>query len=337
MQFNHERFPAGLRMDIPEQVPIPSLLWSKEIRGTVAYADANSLITSPENKFAYHCVGGWWSRYRRDNGELIWRRHHRRGSVYFGLVSDVIIATTYHAGIYGISFISGRKLWTRLGDSFDWFLKLLDCVPGLDNEGDRPVGIVHQHVLSVEGRLIDRNTGRILSRHHLETYVEESEAMARGAVGYRATIDGQIFDFSPRLKQQETEFLNCQKMRDEIQKILAQENLELSGDWNCIQEYNSMVFFIACNPPDFDHSVYQTRLQSGVKTIDVRHFLMVMRRIDSVIIHREEIGFYYQASFSWCNQGLLTVELQTKKQWNWGNRCDLRVYDLYADRLFPTN
>ena len=89
-----------------------------------------------------------------------------------------------------------------------------------------------------------------------------------------------------------------------------------------------MVFFIACEPPDFDHSVYQTRLQSGVKLIDVRHFLMVMRRVDSVIIHREEIGFYHQASFSWCNQGLLTVELQSKKQWYWGNRCDLRVYDI---------
>lgn len=35
-------------MDNPEQLPILALLWSKEIRGSVVHADANSLITSPE-------------------------------------------------------------------------------------------------------------------------------------------------------------------------------------------------------------------------------------------------------------------------------------------------
>ena len=52
--------------------------------------------------------------------------------------------------------------------------------------------------------------------------------MSRGAAGYRATIDGLVLDFSPRLKQQEAELLNYQKMCDEIQKILAREGLELS-------------------------------------------------------------------------------------------------------------
>ena len=36
-------------METPEQVPIPSLFWSKEIRGTVVHADDNSLIPSPDS------------------------------------------------------------------------------------------------------------------------------------------------------------------------------------------------------------------------------------------------------------------------------------------------
>ena len=144
-----------------------ALLWAKEIHGSVEHVDAGSVITAPRFGDG-NWRGGWWARYEHHSGELIWRRHHRRGACLIGVVGDVIIATTHKSsGVYAIDYRTGRKLWSRLGDHGNLLLKIFDYLP-CDNEGDRPALIYNGHILTARGRLLDRTSGRIISRHSVE-------------------------------------------------------------------------------------------------------------------------------------------------------------------------
>ena len=145
---------------------IPSL-WNDTVFGGIAMTTEDSIVTAPRFGDG-NWRGGWWARYDRRTGACIWKRKHPRGAELFDRIGDIIFATTHkYSGIYAISLASGGRVWARLGDRFDWLLKCIDTLP-FDNEGDAPERVWDGGLLTRSGRLLNAETGRIVSRHHLE-------------------------------------------------------------------------------------------------------------------------------------------------------------------------
>ncbi len=244
---------------------------------------------------------------QRRTGELVWLSHQRRARCLFDVARGVIVATTdEYSGVYALSFETGKKIWSRLGDRFDWLLKLFEYLP-CDNEGDGPFRIQDDQILTRGGCLLDRSSGTILSRNHC--------------------FDLRKGDFQkPRFRYggipSETED------PDAIDRILALEGLETSERYNCLIQKRDRAFVIACEPPSQHRDPARSRLNAPVKPTDVAHYLIVIRHADNAIVHREKLGLYYHAEIAWADEATLAIAVRNKKQWYWSDRRDLRVYDV---------
>jgi hypothetical protein len=103
--------------------------WHAQVDGSIALVDDNALITAPRFGDG-NWRGGWWAKYDLSNGNCLWKTKHRRGANVCDVLDDVIIATTHKgSGVYAISLSTGKILWSRLGDRFNWLLKGCDLLP----------------------------------------------------------------------------------------------------------------------------------------------------------------------------------------------------------------
>lgn len=303
------------------------LLWSRTIHGSVAWADDESLITTPLLGDG-NWRGGWWARYDRNTGAVIWRRWHRRGASLFALVGEMIIATTHKgSGVYAINYATGRKLWSRLGDRFDLLLKLCEFLP-CDNEGDGPMDIVNDLVFTGRGRMLDPATGKIESRHRID-YHWDSDNSCTTLVDGKPWMRSSLWPVYSAGNEIPT---------GEIERLLAGHGLVASlGHAICIRQQGAYVYVIACAPPEQYRNGPWARLNplgppgkpnETIRPFNVPHFLLVLRVSDNAIVHREELGNYYLSRIAWLDRKILAIDLQTTRQWNWSYRRDVRVYDL---------
>ena len=294
-----------------------SHLWSHEIHGSVEHSDASCIITAPRFGDG-NWRGGWWARYDHDTGMLRWRHYHRCGACLFAICENMIIATTHKSsGVYAISLESGRQIWSRLGYRFNILLKLFEFLP-CDNEGDGPLQIMDGHVLTSSGRLLDRNSGRVLSVHRIEYRTSSPWGIK--------SVDGKPFNtfHVPRFRYGG---MPTQPERSvAIDQTLSGEGLETSGPQWCSQRSGDFHYVIACSPPAEHQGSPQSRLYQPAEPVDVPHYLLIMRHSDKQVVHREELGHYYQAEIGWFDSDTLALTMQTKRQWNWGYRRDARIY-----------
>jgi hypothetical protein len=305
--------------------------WSCEIHGTIAYCLDNTVLTAPQFGDG-NWRGGWWARYRRDDGQLQWKRFHRRGACFFDIVDDAIVATTHKwSGVYAFSLRNGHHLWSRLGDRFDFLLRLFEWLP-CDNEGDPPECIYEGGILTRSGRLLDHATGRILRRCELHyrsvIHSKDNSTMHRSELD---SIDGHPAQYSPPRARY------CLPLDgdyvDELDRSLAAAGLERSGLGLCSIARNGNICVIACEPPVSCRAEYRSRFFVPAKPMDVPHHLLIVSQSSGRIVSRWELGSYYQGQIAWADARTLAITLQSRKQWNWSYRRNLLVFDWRRDEV----
>lgn len=293
-----------------------SVLWHSDVYGCAKYVAGDSVIVSP--RFGEgNWRGGWWTRFDRDSGAVVWRRYHRRGADLFAVLDDVIVASTFkNSGVYVFSFESGRRIWARLGERCDWLLKLCDYLPA-DNGGDGPVAIYNGRILTRYGRLLDLKSGRIVSHYSLE----------HGRDGIKS-VDGKPFERSVKDVFVHGRLGGKTVENAKVDSILEKQGLELSEHYASAVESGSCTLAIACQPAGRRSGRKRARLHRPAKPLDIPHWLYVFRSSDGEVLYREELGCYYKGDFSWVNARTVAVALQTVGQWNWGfGRRQIRLYD----------
>lgn len=301
---------------ITDMIP---LLWSKEIHGSVGHSDADSIITAPRFGDG-NWRGGWWARYQHRTGELVWRRYHRRGACLFAVVDGVIVATTHKcSGVYALSYRTGKKLWSRLSRRADWLLKLFEYLP-CDNEGDGPLRIQNDQILTCEGRLLDRKSGAILSCHMTGSGDDASRSSKEAGGDRDDPFLTPRFRYGGIPVQPESP--------DAIDHSLAHAGLETSGPDPCLVHRHDHAFVIACKPSNEHRGALPSRLCLPANPTDVSHYLIIIRRAGNKIVHCEELGLYRHAEIAWADDTTLAITLQNLKQNAWSYRRDLRVYDV---------
>jgi hypothetical protein len=240
-------------------------LWDIEVHGGIALVTNDAVVTAPRFGDG-NWRGGWWAKYDRQTGDCMWRRKHRRGAELFDVIEDVIVSTTHkYSGVYALSLSSGRRLWTRLGDRFDWLSRFFDKLP-LDIEGDAPEKIWHDAVLTRRGRLLNAATGKIESRHTLEYSNGNPVTLVR--------VDGESVDTREPLRER-TAFQLHDRDTKQIEVLLEKNKLELANVESCVTSGHGITIAVACKPPQEFGQSPQSRLYTGGSLRDVPHFLIV--------------------------------------------------------------
>lgn len=278
-------------------------LWKTTVHGGIALVTDDAIITSPRFGDG-NWRGGWWGRYDRRTGECRWRHEHRRDSLLFDKVGDVLIASTHkYSGIYAFSYLDGSRLWGRLGHQFNWLLKLFDLLP-VDNEGDGPERIWHDAVLTQQGRLLNVTTGKIQSRHALG-YTYPPRTLVR--------IDGEpVTPFGNARERY------CFPLHDydkaPIEALLRKYGLELSSYYPCFAHAHNISVAVACIPPAEFASEAGSRLYEGRSSENVQHFLIVSNSGCTTILRKYYLGSFYIAELDWANDSLFSATAQTYKE-----------------------
>ncbi len=292
-------------------------LWKTTVHGGIALVTDDSIITSPRFGDG-DWRGGWWGRYDRRTGECRWRQEHRRGAALFDKAGDILIATTHkRSGIYAISFTDGSRLWGRLGDRLNWLLKLFDMLP-VDNEGDSPVKIWHDTVLTHSGRLLNTATGKIESRHALEYSADPPITLVR--------IDGESVTQPGDARER-----YCLPLYDydkaPIEALLRRHGLELSSYYPCVASAHGIAVAVACIPPAEFATEAGSRLHSGGSKENVQHFLVVSDPDCTTILEQYDLGSFYMAELDWADDSLFSVTARTYKEFCWSYRRKLWVFE----------
>jgi hypothetical protein len=285
---------------------IPSL-WNDTVFGGVAMTTEDSIVTAPRFGDG-NWRGGWWARYDRQTGTCKWRREHRRGAELFDRIGDIVFATTHkYSGIYAISLASGRRVWARLGDRFDWMLKCFEMLP-CDNEGDAPERVWNGRMLTRSGRLLDAATGRIVSRHQLEYSNDNPRTLIK--------IDEKLVSPAGALRARESFDLHKQE-EGPVEALLARNGLGLAGTHPCVIRAHGLCVCLACKPPGKFLEEPRSRLHVGGSKDEVPHFLVVSDSESSTIIEQFDLGTFYTGEIDWADESILSVTTQTLRQWNW--------------------
>lgn len=300
---------------------IPTL-WTDTIYGGIAMVTDDCLVTAPRFGDG-DWRGGHWAKIDKRTGSPIWRRKHRRGAAVFDRIGSTIIATTHkYSGVYAISLSTGRRLWSRLGDRFDWLLKCCEYLP-CDNEGDGPEHIWNGGVLTRSGRLLDAQSGRIVSRHELK-YSDSGPRML-------VAIDGEYVPTRPRLRNRESIDLYKQDV-GQIAPLLAAHQLCVPG-WNpCFLRAHQLAVCLACKPPRRFLENPELRIAVGGSSEEVPHYLVVMDDACSQILQKQELGIYYDGEIDWADDNILSVTTQTRRQWHWSYQRQMWVLEWSALR-----
>ena len=270
-------------------------------------ATADSIVTAPRFGDG-NWRGGWWTRFDRRTGSHKWRRKHRRGAELFDRIGDVVFATTHkYSGVYAISLASGRRLWARLGDRLDWMLKCFDVLP-CDNEGDAPERVWNGGLLTRSGRLLDAETGMIVSRHQLE--------YSNGTPRTLVKIDGRSVAPASTLRAREA--IDLYKQDSEIiSALLAEDGLGFPGWDPCVVSAHNIAVSIACAVPREFLDDPRRRIAVGGSAEEIPHYLVVCDSEGSTILKRYELGTFYIGELDWVDDSILSVTTQTRRQWNW--------------------
>jgi hypothetical protein len=290
-------------------------LWKTTVHGGIALVTDDAIITSPRFGDG-NWRGGWWGCYDRHTGACRWRQKHRRGASLFDKAGNVLIATTHkNSGIYAFSFSDGSRLWGRLGDRLNWLLKLFDLLP-VDNEGDSPVRIWHDAVLTQEGRLLNATTGKIQSRHALE-YTYPPRTLVR--------IDGEsVTPLGNARDRYCLPFYDYDKIP--IEALLSKHGLELSSYYPCFVSAHGISVAVACIPPAEFATEAGSRLYSESKE-NVQHFLIVSNSNCTTILEQYDLGSFYMAELDWADDSLFSVTARTYKEFQLSYRRHLWVFE----------
>ena len=292
-------------------------LWDIEVHGGIALVTTDAVVTAPRFGDG-NWRGGWWAKYDRLSGDCMWRRNHRRGAELFDVIEDVIVSTTHkYSGVYALSLSSGRRLWTRLGDRFDWLLRVFDQLP-CDNEGDAPERVWRGQILTRSGRLLDNHSGRIVSRHKLDYSTGDSRTLVR--------VDGQSVDTRGRLRER-TAFQLHGSDTKQIELLLAKNKLELANVEPCVTSAHGITIAVACKPPQESSQSPQSRLYAGGSSRDVPHFLIVCDANGTVIHERFHLGDFYIGEIDWADPCVFSVTTQTNRQWKWTYKRHLWMFE----------
>ncbi|WP_373653014.1 hypothetical protein [Schlesneria sp. DSM 10557] len=315
-------------------------LWSRTIVGNIAFVTEDSVVTCPDGK------GGVWARYRRDDGALIWWRWHYRGGQFQFVTDEVIISSFFaSAGIYATDFRTGKRLWSRLGYTFNLLLKLCDLLP-VNNEGDFPLCEYQGCVLTQDGALLDPRTGRVNRRCKIEIgdHVPSEngvDTLLKTNSDLQARIDGQPwrirqccgFQYYGTLTAElifDASILKHTELRlNRIQATLQERRMTIAGfadDWS-VRLIKGMLIFVARDlHPDPTHQHDCGDMEHGC--LNVRHRLMVLRDCDLSLEYSEELGNYAYGRPIWSNGGLVGISLMTRNQYRYSLRGAnlLRVY-----------
>jgi hypothetical protein len=218
-----------------------------------------------------------------------------------------MIASTYKSsGIYAISLTSGQRIWSRLGDKFDWLRRCFDIL--CDDVGDAPTRIWNGGLLTRSGRLLNAETGKIVSRHRIE-YLNTIRTLMK--------IDGN--SVTPTYTFRERESFDLYRKQDTSKVSILLANLGLSiSSWRtpCVTAYGLMIC-IACEvPAEFLHEPDQ-RFSVGRSHQDIPHHLVVCDESGATIIARFGLGNFFAGEIDWADNSVLSVTMQTVRQWNW--------------------
>lgn len=285
---------------------IPTL-WNGTVFGGIAMTTEDSIVTSPRFGDG-NWRGGWWARYDRQTGACKWRRKHRRGAELFDRIGDIALATTHkYSGIYAISLATGRRVWARLGDRLDWLLKCFDTLP-CDNEGDAPERVWNGGILTRSGRLLNAESGRIISRHQLE--------YSNGSPRSLVKIDGKSVAPASTLRAREAINLHKQESSP-AEALLTRNGLVLAGIYPCVTSAHHITVCLACRPPDRYLTNPRSRLQVGGSSDEVPHYLIVSDADCATILGQLDLGMFYTGEIDWADHSILSVTTQTRGQWNW--------------------
>ena len=292
-------------------------LWKTTIHGGIALVTDDAIITSPRFGDG-NWRGGCWGRYDRRTGECLWKQKHRRGASLFDKVGDILIATTHkYSGIYAISFTDGSRLWGRLGDRLNGLLKLFDLLP-VDNEGDGPVKIWHDAVLTQRGRLLNAATGKIESRHALEYSADPPITLVR--------IDGESVTQTGAARER-----CCLPLYDydkaPVEALLNKHGLELSSDYPCFASAHGIAVAVACIPPAGFATKACSRLYGNGSKENVQHFLIVSDPDCTTILEQYDLGSFFIAQLDWADDSLFSVTAQTYKEHSQSYRRQLWVFE----------
>ena len=295
---------------------IPSR-WNTCIHGGVAFARDNTIVTTPRFGDG-DWRGGWWARYDLETGNCLWKVKHRRGAYVCDLADDVIVATTHkRSGVYAISLATGARLWARLGDRFNWLLKACDYLPA-DNEGMAPQRIWRNNVLTRCGRLLDIQTGRIVSRHHLE-YSESAPITL-------LKVDGEEVAQFDDLGQRECYAL-YEYSKEPAVDLLKRNHLALAGYGPCVVRANGKTLCVACTPPEGFESDPNLRFSFDGSNAECAVSLVVADEECSRIQHQYPLGNYYCSEFDWADDSFFSVTAQTFQQRQWTYQRDFWLFD----------
>jgi len=302
-------------------------LWDIEVHGGIALVTNDAIVTAPRFGDG-NWRGGWWAKYDRRTGECLWRRKHRRGAELYDMIGDILITTTHkYSGVYALSFSDGSRLWHRLGDHFDWLLKLFDMLP-ITNEGDAPERIWRDAVLTRHGRLLNAATGKIESRHTLEHSNSTPVTLVR--------VDGE--SVTPFYSARDRDcFPLHEHDKTPIEALLRNHGLELSSYDPCAAAAHGISVAVACVPPTEFATDAGSRLHVGGSKEDVQHFLIVSNLDCTTILEQYDLGRFYVAELDWADPGVFSVTAQTHQQWKWTYKRYLWLFEWLNIKELLTN
>jgi hypothetical protein len=294
-----------------------STLWNSTVFGGVSIITEDSVITTPRMGDG-NWRGGWWAKYDRQTGECKWRWKHRRGAEIFDRIGDIIVATTHkYSGVYAISLASGKCLWSRLGDRFDWMLKCFDVLP-IDNGGDAPEMVWKGGILTRSGRLLDVTTGSIISRHQLEYLNCNGRVLAR--------VDG--VSVSPPSTLRKREAIDLYKQESvPVETLLAQKGLGLAGIHPCVICAHDLIVCLTCKLSEKYLPNPQSRLAVGGSRDEIPHSLVVFDRSSLTVLGELDLGIFYTGQIDWADESILAVTTETLKQRFWSCQRHLWLFE----------
>lgn len=298
------------------------LLWSKPNVGTIAFVTDDSVIVHPDWR------GGVWSLFRLSDGALLWRRWHYRGGHFCFMIKGVIIASCFYSpGIYALDWRTGRRLWSRLGYTFNWFLKICDLLP-VNNEGDSPLCAYQGNILTNEGFLLDPLSGQVNQRCKLEVGVHlPLDGGVDAQLGHanpdtEIRVDGQAFRFKSYSSLDRYGLLSPDEKTTlgNISSLLHMREMVISDITNneCVRHINGLLICVACDDP---HGRVRKNVFGHKECVspNVPHRLIAMRESDLAIVYTEELGNYAVGRINWSNGRLIGVMLQTDSQYHYSS------------------
>lgn len=279
-------------------------LWNRSIHGGIGFVTDDAVITAPRFGDG-NWRGGTWANYDRRTGECRWNRQHGRGAEVADVIGDVLIATTYkYSGVYALSMLSGARLWYRLGDRFDWLLKLFDKLP-IHNAGDAPERIWRGSVLTRSGRLLNAATGSVESYHSLEYSTGNPRTLIQ--------IDGEAV--SPFFSARHRDCFQLHEVNAKpVEALLAKHGLELASYHPCVATAHGVTVAVACTPPKEFNSKPGSRLYVGGSTEHVQHFLVVSESDCTTILRQYDLGSFYVAELDWADESFFSITAQTRHE-----------------------